>query len=71
MSAAAQTAQERATLHAAWLAHPQVVAFDRAVTDHVRAGGLAGVDGMTAVLRFAAEWLREHGDLPESGILCD
>ena len=72
MSAApSQTRQERAALHAAWLAHPQVIALDAAVAAHVRQAGLTGVDGMSAALAFAAAWITEHGMLPESGVLCD
>ena len=62
---------EKQKLHAEWLAHPKVVAFDSAVRDHVAQAGLSGVEGLNAVLRFSAEWVRVNGDLPDSGILCD
>lgn len=57
-------------LHAAWLAHPHVVAFDKAVKDHIAANGLDGLDGMNAVLKFAAAWQNANGLLPDSGIKC-
>jgi hypothetical protein len=57
-------------LHAAWLAHPQVVAFDAAIAAHIKAKGLTGLDGMNATLRFAAAWQKANGPLPDSGIIC-
>ena len=57
-------------LHAAWLAHPQVVAFDAAVAAHIKDNGLTGLDGMNKVLTFATEWQQANGWLPESGIKC-
>jgi hypothetical protein len=67
-----QTPQERQALHAAWSAHPQVVALTAAVTAHAaRTRHLPDAEAITASLRFAREWIAEHGELPDSGILCD
>lgn len=57
-------------LHKAWLTHPHVVAFDKAVRAHIKAHGLTGLDGINAVLKFAAAWQDQHGLLPDSGIKC-
>ena len=65
-----QTTQERAALRAAWDSHPHVARFQKAVRQHVIDNALTGVDGMNATLRFANEWIAQHGELPESGILC-
>jgi hypothetical protein len=66
-----QSKGEKQKLHAAWKAHPKVVAFESAVRDHVAQAKLSGLDGMNDVLRFSAEWLRVNGDLPDSGVLSD
>lgn len=63
--------QEKQRLHAAWLAQPEVVAFDSAIREHIAQSGLTGLAGMNEVLRFSAEWIRVNGSLPVSGILCD
>jgi hypothetical protein len=67
---AEQSAAERATLNAAWNAHPQVVAFRAAMSDFVETRELTGPEGATELLAFANTWLTENGPLPDSGILC-
>jgi hypothetical protein len=66
-----QTKQDKERLTQAWHSHPAVVAFERAVADHIKAETLAGSEGLTSALQFAARWIEAHGPLPESGVLCD
>ena len=69
MTAPAQSAAQRHALHAAWKAQPAVVALEAAVRQFVAHSGAEGAAGVTETLRFASAWLREHGNLPDSGIL--
>lgn len=71
MSAPNQSMAEKKALLAAWKSHPHVQAFSAAVEAHVRENNLDGLDGMNEVLQFACRWQRDHGFLPDSGILCD
>ena len=67
-----QTKAEKRALHAAWLAHPQVMAFGEACENFAREQGLSwDIAGMNAVNEFAGRWMAEHGVLPDSGIACD
>lgn len=69
---ASQSKGEKAALDAVWKAHPQVVAFEAAVREHARANRAGSdLDRLNATMRFARAWTVEHGDLPDSGILCD
>lgn len=65
-----QSHAERAALDAKWQAHPKVVAFKADMTKFIRDCGLDfDVDGMNATSFFAQQWHKEHGPLPDSGIL--
>lgn len=66
-----QTPQEKRALKAIWDADPRVVALNAAVQEHVRLSTMPfGVDAMTDAIQFAGAWVREHGPLPDSGIIC-
>lgn len=70
----AQSREERERLHAEWMAHPKVQEFTGAAIHFVASAGLGGrldAESMTQVLQFAARWVAEHGELPDSGILCN
>lgn len=64
----AQTRAEQSRLHAEWLATDPVQAFAAAVREHAAQSTLTGIPALNETMAFANAWLREHGDLPDSGI---
>jgi len=66
-----QSLPEKQALHAIWRAHPQVVALDAAVAEFVKTITSTGAEAMTEAIQFAGAWVREHGELPDSGLICD
>lgn len=65
-----QSPRLRAELDAKWHAMPKVVAFAEEVEAFAWKNGLKfDKAGLDAVFAFTQQWLKEHGPLPESGIL--
>lgn len=70
MGQCSQPAQVRASLYAQWLAHPHVIALHEAVAEFARERALSyDAAGLDATSKFAKEWLAEHGELPDSGVV--
>jgi hypothetical protein len=69
-----QSPAEKARLNAAWKAQPEVIALTAAVDAFIAEGfdpTTTLLDRVNATVAFSNAWIKEHGHLPDSGLICN